>query len=108
MIRALLPFLRASQHLSLNKQRITIDQYIVYIAVDKERGLMNSRCSNLSRPDGNQWCHSLRQLQGAKLCDHLALLGQPFVITSYNLRFNFVGFIQIRGRLSKAPDLSGI
>jgi len=64
IIRALLPFLRASQHLSLNKQLITIDHYIVYVAVDKERGLMNSRCSNLSRPEGNQWCHSLLQLQG--------------------------------------------
>jgi hypothetical protein len=45
--------------LSLNKYLLKGGSERVDMRVDNEHGLMNSCCSDLSRPEGKQLCHSL-------------------------------------------------
>jgi hypothetical protein len=40
------------------------DSERVDMPVDNEHGLINSRCSDLGRPDGKQLCHSLLPIAG--------------------------------------------
>jgi hypothetical protein len=77
--------------LSLKKYLMKGDAEGVDMPVDNKPGLINSRCSDLSRPGGKQLCHRLLPISGdtvtkelvavmrppsAKLCCHLFFEGR--------------------------------